>query len=298
MLGVRISAALFVAMAAAPALAHGGQGSGETAAGWTLDPLLILPLAIALAIYLSGRVKLARRAANPPQGTGLFIAGWTVLTLALVSPLHEAGERSFTMHMIEHELIMLVATLLLASSNSGAVMAWGLPRPLRLSLRLGWKSPLQALWKRLTEPVTATLVQGSVMWLWHAPPLFDRALESSPWHVAQHASFFLSSLLFWWAMLHPRDGRSGYGVSAACLFVTSLIGGALGALMSFSSSPWYQDYAAMGMTGVGLDPVDDQRLAGLIMWIPGGLVHGAAAVALFYKWFKAAEDSHAALSAH
>jgi putative membrane protein len=194
--------------------------------------------------------------------------------------------------MIEHELIMLVATLLLASSNTGGVLAWGLPKALRLSLGGSWKSPLQSLWKRLTEPITATAIQGVVMWVWHAPALFDRALESSGWHIAQHASFFISSLLFWWAMLHPR-ARGGYGVSAACLFVTSLIGGALGALMSFSQSPWYADYAAMGMTGIGLDPVADQQLAGLLMWIPGGLVHGIAALALFYRWLKSAEESHA-----
>jgi cytochrome c oxidase assembly factor CtaG len=149
-------------------------------------------------------------------------------------------------------------------------------------------------WKRLTEPVTATVLQTIVMWVWHAPVLFDRALESSGWHIAQHACFFLSSLLFWWAMLHPRGGRAGYGVSAACLFATSLVGGALGALMSFSASPWYSDYAAMGMTGIGLDPVTDQQLAGLIMWIPGGLFHGIAALVMFYKWLKTAEGAHAA----
>jgi cytochrome c oxidase assembly factor CtaG len=99
-------------------------------------------------------------------------------------------------------------------------------------------------------------------------------------------------------MLHPRGRGSGYGVSAGCLFATSLIGGALGALMSLSSSPWYAEYAAMGMTGIGVDPVTDQRLAGLIMWIPGGLVHGAAAVVLFYKWLKVAEGGHAALPVH
>ena len=267
------------------------------ALGWTLDPLLLIPLGLALLVYLVGWSRLSKRASAPVR-PALFLSGWAVLALALVSPLHEAGERSFTMHMIEHELIMLVATLLLASSNSGGVLAWGLPRPLRLALGGRWKSPLASLWKRLTEPVTATAVQAVVMWAWHAPPLFDRALDSSGWHIAQHASFFVSSLLFWWAMLHPRGRSSGYGVSAACLFATSLVGGALGALMSLSSSPWYADYAAMGMTGIGLDPVDDQRLAGLIMWIPGGLVHGAAAVALFYKWLKAAEAGHAALSVH
>ena len=247
----------------------------EHGLGWTLDPVLVVPLLLALLIYAVGWLRLSRRASDPPR-SALFLSGWTV---------------------IEHELIMLVATLLLAASTAGGVHAWGLPRPLRTALGGSWKSPLQYLWKRLTEPVTATAVQGAVMWVWHAPILFDRALDSFGWHVFQHACFFLSSLLFWWAMLHPRSRSGGYGVSAACLFVTSLIGGALGALMSFSSSPWYADYAAMGMTGIGLDPVDDQRLAGLVMWIPGGLVHGVAALVMFYKWLKASEAAHA-ISVH
>ena len=288
MLGVRLFA-LLPAFVAAPAFAH---GSHDGALGWTLSPLLVGPLALALVIYLVGWARLARRASTAVR-PGLFLGGWTVLTLALVSPLHEAGERSFTMHMIEHELIMLVATLLLAASGAGGVLAWGLPRAARQALGGRWTSPPQSWWRRLTEPVTATVVQGAVMWAWHAPPLFDRALDHPGWHIAQHASFFISALLFWWAMLHPRGRSEGYGVSAACLFATSLIGGALGALMSFSSSPWYADYAAMGMTGIGLDPVNDQRLAGLIMWIPGGLVHGVAAIILFYKWLRASEDGHA-----
>ena len=290
----RAAAALLLAFGASPAFAHGSHGQGLD---WTLDPLLTVPLALSLAIYLLGWRRLAKRAATPVK-PARFLAGWLVLTLALTSPLHEAGERSFTMHMIEHELIMLVATLLLASSHSGGVMAWGLPRPLRQRLGGGWKAPLQALWRRLTEPVTATAIQAVVMWGWHAPPLFDRALDSFGWHIAQHASFFISSLLFWWAMLNPRGRPGGYGVSAACLFATSMIGGALGALMSLSQSPWYADYAAMGMTGIGLDPVDDQRLAGLIMWIPGGLVHGVAALMMFYKWLKASEAGSAALPVH
>ena len=272
-----------------------GHHHPSEALGWTLDPLLTVPLALALLVYLMGWWRLSRRAATPVRPT-LYLSGWAVLALSLTSPLHEAGERSFAMHMIEHELIMLIATLLLAASGAGAVLAWGLPRPIRRGLAGSWKSPLQSLWRTLTEPVTATIVQGAVMWAWHAPILFDRALDSFGWHVAQHACFFLSSLIFWWAMLHPR--QRNYGLSAACLFATSLIGGALGALMSLSSSPWYADYAAMGMTGIGLDPVDDQRLAGLIMWIPGGAFHGLAALALFYKWLKSSEGGGSALPVH
>jgi cytochrome c oxidase assembly factor CtaG len=294
MLGLRFIS-LPLALLASPALAHGAREHGV---GWTLDPALLVPLGLALIVYVIGWRRLSKRASSPRRGPALFLSGWAVLTLSLISPLHAGGERSFTVHMIEHELIMLVATLLFAMSGSGGIMAWGLPRSLRQSLGGSWKLPLQRLWRRLTEPVTATAIQAAAMWIWHAPILFNRALESSGWHIAQHASFFITSLLFWWAMLHPRGGRSGYGVSAACLFATWMIGGALGALMSFSSSPWYADYAAMGLTGIGLDPVEDQRLAGLIMWIPGGLVHGLAALLLFHKWLKAAEDSHAALPVH
>ena len=259
------------------------------ALGWTLDPVLLVPLGLALLTYVAGWRRLMKRASAPPRPL-LFLSGWTVLTLSLVSPLHEAGEKSFTMHMIEHELIMLVATLLLAMSSAGGVLAWGLPRPVRRALGGSWKAPLARLWGSLTDPITATAVQGIVLWTWHAPILFDRALDSFGWHVAQHSCFLASSLLFWWAMLHPRRRDAGYGVSAACLLATSLIGGALGALMSFSQSPWYADYAAMGMSGIGLDPVTDQQLAGLVMWIPGGMVHGIAALVMFYKWL---ERSHA-----
>ena len=63
--------------------------------------------------------------------------------------------------------------------------------------------------------------------------------------------------------------------------------------MALSQSPWYSAYAAMGMSGIGLDPTTDQQLAGLVMWIPGGLVHGAAALWLLHRWLSS-EDGHAA----
>ena len=97
--------------------------------------------------------------------------------------------------------------------------------------------------------------------------------------------------VLWVALLGMR--RGGYLLSAACLFLTSMVEGALGALMTFSTSPWYASYAAMGLTGIGLDPVTDQHLAGLLMWIPGGLVHGAAAVALLHRWLRTSDQRSA-----
>ena len=284
-----LAAALMLAPASA-ALAHAGQEASQ-APGWEFNPLVVVPLALALLCFLVGQWRLAKRSNVARNRSWLFVGGWLVLALALVSPLHEGGESSFTLHMIEHELIMLVATLLLAASNAGGILAWGLPASARRALGGSWKAPLSHLWRRLTEPVTATIIQAVVLWLWHAPALFDRALASDGWHAAQHLSFVAASLLFWTAMLDHR--RGGYLLSAACLFLTTMVEGALGALMSLSQSPWYSDYAAMGVSGIGLDPTTDQQLAGLIMWIPGGLVHGAAALFLLYRWLSNSEGAHA-----
>ena len=285
-----IVAAATVAVAA-PAFAHGGHAHVQSAV-WTFEPLVTVPLALLLLLFLAGSARLASRSVVSRPRTWLFLGGWLILTLSLVSPLHESGERSFTLHMIEHELIMLVATLLLAASHASGILAWGLPGRLRQTLAGGWKAPVAKAWRQLTEPVTATVVQALVMWAWHAPALFDRALTSQAWHMAQHLCFIAASLLFWSAILR----RGGHLLSAACLFLTSLVEGALGALMAVSASPWYSAYAAMGLSGIGLDPVTDQQLAGLIMWIPGGLVHGGAALVLLHAWLTASDRD--AASAH
>ncbi|UAK25569.1 cytochrome c oxidase assembly protein [Sphingomonas nostoxanthinifaciens] len=114
--------------------------------------------------------------------------------------------------------------------------------------------------------------------------LFDRALANEGWHAVQHLSFLLSALLFWSAMIGHHGGRprqtGARAVAALCLFATSIISGALGALMAFSQSPWYAGYARLGMAPFGLTPAEDQQLAGLIMWVPGGLVHAAVALVM------------------
>jgi putative membrane protein len=284
--------ALLLLPAAGPALAHGGAQGAKSGA---VDAGVAIPLVLFALVYAIGAWRLRRRSrlgrGERAKGARLFAAGWLVLALAVASPLHEAGERSFTLHMIEHELVMLAAAWLLASSRPLPVLLWALPQEIRgRAGALGNASWLSIPWRFFTDPVVATVVQAVMLVAWHMPALFDRALGSEAWHIAQHLSFLASALLFWWAM---TNGRGGHGVAAICLFATSLVGGLLGALMSFSASPWYGAYAAMGMTPLGLDPVEDQHLAGLLMWIPGGLVHAGAALFFLYKWLRASEVSHA-----
>jgi cytochrome c oxidase assembly factor CtaG len=274
---------------AAPALAHHLEADRSAPPGWTLDAGVTVPLAVSALLFAIGWTRLrARCGPGAPaimRRAGLFGAGWLTLAAALVSPLHEAGERSFALHMFEHELLMLCSAPLLVLSEPLAVMLWAFPASGRRTLgRLSRSAPVRLLWRRLTAPVTATVLQAVALWLWHMPSLFDLALAREGWHAAQHLSFLLSALLFWSAMLSARGGRASrigdQAAAALCLFATSVVSGALGAIMAFSESPWYAGYAHLGMAPFGLTPAEDQQVAGLIMWVPGGLVHAGAALAL------------------
>jgi putative membrane protein len=269
-------AASFAALLAAPAVAHDGQAH---APGWTLAAEVTLPLLLTLLLYLAGYARLRARSGRGrgaiDRSAMLFAGGWLILAGAIVSPLHEAGEVSFTMHMIEHELIMLPGALLLIAARPAAALMWGLPRPLQALavpiVRLG-------VWRALAAPLIATVLQSLALTAWHVPTLFDRALRYDGWHIAQHLSFVVTALLFWAAMLGRGSDRSAALVSALCLFLTAMVGGGVGALMALDASPWYEGYVALGMTPYGLTPAEDQQLAGLIMWVPGGLFHLAAAL--------------------
>ena len=280
----RLSHAALLAAALAPvaASAHVLDPDPVAPPRWSFEPWVVAPVALAAVLFAIGWLRLRTRSGQGrpalDRRAALFGVGLVILAGALMSPLHEAGGRSFTAHMIEHELLMLAAAPLLAWSRPLAVMLWSFPAAGRRALgALGRSAPLAGTWRTLTEPVTATLLQAAALWLWHAPALFDLALSSEAWHIVQHLCFVVSALLFWSAML---DRRRGVGVTAVCLFATSMVSGALGAVMAVSQSPWYGPYAALGMTPYGLTPAEDQQMAGVLMWVPGGLVHAGAALAL------------------
>jgi putative membrane protein len=290
--------ALALVAFAGPAAAH-GVGPPHVEPGWTLDPAITVPLALSLALYATGAVRLVRR--GGPGRTArartalLFAAGWLALAGAVVSPLHELGERSFAAHMVEHELLMLVAAPLLVLARPLSVMLWALPRAPRKGLgKLSRANAVRLAWRAMTAPWTATILQIAVLWIWHLPALFDRALDRPAWHLAQHLSFLVTALLFWSSMFEAKRGEHSLGEPVLCLFTTSLVGGALGALMALSQSPWFARYAELGVAPFGLTPVEDQQLAGLLMWIPGGLVHAGAALALVGRALVSSGDPHEA----
>jgi putative membrane protein len=272
--------ALLLATAPSAGWAHGAP-SGSV--GWTFDAWVVVPCLVAIALYAAGRWHLAlRRSAPAPRGqTACFLTGWLVTVLSLVSPLHAAGGRSFAAHMLEHELLMLAGAPLLVMGRPLPVFLWAWPRRLRRAwAAVSVSAWVRTPWRVLSHPVVATVTQAVVLWAWHAPALFGLALASEGWHIVQHLCFVASALFFWTAMLDDTRMRRAPMMAVACLFATALVSGALGALMAFSSSPWYAGYARLGLTPFGLTTVEDQQVAGLLMWIPGGVIHAAAALAV------------------
>ena len=128
------------------------------------------------------------------------------------------------------------------------------------------------------------------MWLWHAPILYQAALRNGGIHTLEHLVFLVTALLFWWVLFeHSRPAYIHYGMTIPYLFLTVLQSGILGALMTFTSRPWYSYYAASD-TRWGLTPLEDQQLAGVIMWLPGGAVFTLLTVGYFAAWLHALEE--------
>jgi cytochrome c oxidase assembly factor CtaG len=258
--------------------------SGE----WLLIGLLFASgVWYAIGYFRVYRASHAGRARLRGQGL-MFGSGWAVIAASLLSPLHALGGQSFTAHMIEHELLMLVAAPLMTWSKPLGILLWAFPNRTRQQLgEFGNGDGYQRVWSTLSSPMSASLIQAIMLWLWHAPALFNAALLSETWHVLQHLCLFGSALLFWWSINRASSLDQHHGVAALWLFFTSLHSGLLGALMSFSESPWYPKYAAMALAGAGgLTPLEDQQLAGLIMWIPGGAFHAIVALVYLNRWFQ------------
>ena len=267
---------------------HGGQPHNwhDLVRAWSFEPLVVISLVISGVLFLIG---LGRCKSLRTWETFCFAGGWLALFVALVSPLHAWGRVLFSAHMTQHEVLMLVAAPLLVLGRPLVVFLWALP--LNWSRRLGNLgkiSSINNLWRVITIPFVAWVVHAIALWTWHIPLLFEAVQRNEAIHTAQHLSFFISALLFWWALIHGPQGAMGYGAAVLYLFTTSVHSGVLGALLTVAGSVWYPSYAGL-TTSWGLTPLEDQQLGGLIMWIPAGLVYLIAGLALFAGWLREAD---------
>jgi putative membrane protein len=276
-----------------PALAGAHQRQTGAVAGlpppgsWSLPAWVVVLLLLALAGYALGSWRVWRRAGWGRgvqwQHVAAFAAGWLVLAAALVSPLDALGAWLFSGHMVQHELLMVVAAPLLVLGRPLAAWTWAFGPGLRPGLGALVRVPAVAAgWRWITAPVAAWSAHALALWGWHVPAFFDAALQSEPIHILQHLTFLGTALLFWWSVL-GGDPRTARAAPMVLLFTTMLHSSILGALLAFASTPWYEPYTAT-TSAFGFSPLEDQQLGGLVMWIPGGIAYLVAGLALGARW--------------
>ncbi len=258
---------------------------------WRFEPQIVVPLLVAGALYVAGVVRLASRAGwtrHRRWQAAAFAAGWGTLVVALVSPLHPLGETLFSAHMAQHELLMVLAAPLLVLSRPLVPWLWALPIGWRRGLGALGRGWLGRLWRGLTVPLVAFTLHAVAIIGWHLPRLYDLALGSEAAHAAQHLSFLGTALLFWWSLAYGAAAEERWGAAIVWVTLTMAYTSALGVILTFAGSSLYPAYGARAAAW-GLTALEDQQLAGLIMWIPAGIAYLAAALVFAAQWMSASE---------
>jgi putative membrane protein len=264
---------------------HGHLDAGTVLRWWTIDPLVIGAFLLTTILYVRGARSLGGSNARLKWWEKLsFATGWAAVLLALVSPLDRLSDILFSAHMTQHELLILVAAPLLVLGRPLVAFMHAFTPASRQALQHAMRDGSSgSVWRALTRPLAAVVLHGAVVWLWHIPRLYEWALRNELVHTLQHLMFFVTAALFWWALMHGRYGRIGYGMSVVFVFVTAMHTGLLGVLLTFARVTWYPLYDARAVAW-RVSALEDQQLAGLIMWIPSGVLFMLLALALFGAW--------------
>ncbi|HEX7385065.1 MAG TPA: cytochrome c oxidase assembly protein [Burkholderiaceae bacterium] len=277
-------------LVAGTAHAHGAAAGGG---GLDWDPAIAAWITGAALLYARGwwRLGAARRArVVPGWRAASFTLGIASLLAALLSPLDALADDLFSAHMVQHLVLLLVAPPLLVAGRPWLAWLWAFGLPRRRALgRAFARLRRSGAARTAMGPAAVWLALTVVLWFWHLPGPYDRALANRDLHFVEHLCFFLVSIAFWTLVIEPYRVRRRLGHGPALLFVASIAlqNGLLGALLTFAGHPLYP--AHLGHTAAhGLTALEDQQLAGLIMWVPASAVHLAALSWLFVSWLNAA----------
>jgi cytochrome c oxidase assembly factor CtaG len=250
-------------------------------------PDVILVLAALGAVYVMGWMRLRRRGPALARlgRLALYGGGLAALGLALLSPLGSAASRLFLAHMVQHELLLMVAPVLLLLADPFPAVVWGLPagarRAVGRALAAGGRARRGLV--ALTSMPAAWVLSTAALWLWHLPAVYARAVGDGVLHDLEHVVFFASGLLFWWPVVRPAPrvraaGERVYGI--LYIVLAHLQNAVLGLGLMLAPVALYPPYAA---GGAGMSALDDQAWGGLIMWAGGGAIHMTALLALLAR---------------
>lgn len=224
-----------------------------------------------------------------------FFAGLAAVLIALVSPVDGLADELFSVHMVQHMLLMVVAAPLLQLGTPVRPLLLGLPRGIRRIFVRPVAAARSAHWMLhgLRVPLVAAVLYVGGLYVWHIPRIYDAAVESTGLHLLEHLWFLTAALLFWSVVIDPVPMRATLPYAARIPFLL-LVGAAqntiLGGLLAFSTRLFYGHYTGRS-AAFGLESVTDQRLGGAIMWVPGDLIFLAAASLAFFHWIALEEKT-------
>ena len=263
-------------------------------------PLALLGVSTCLARRLRRRTRSVRAAYRLANGWRLaaYLGGLAVVLLALVSPIDVLGGQFFFMHMIQHLFLVMLAPPLLMLANPLPFILWGLPEKWRrtaggwLSTALHRKSSFRRSLRSVTGPGLVWLLYVVFLVGWHDPNLYNAALRSEFVHDVEHLSFFLPAMLYWWHVVGagPRIHRQ-FGRPARMAYVIAAIPPTMftGIAIAFAEQPIYSYYLSVPRPW-NLDVLSDQRISGIIMWIPGSMMYIVAVLILAARWLRGEEN--------
>jgi len=256
---------------------------------WTLNPLAIVPIIAAAWVYAKGFRRAARAGTPHPRRSAVaFFIGLAVVALALASPIDAYAEASFTIHMVQHLLLTLLAPPLLAL---GAPIALALrstrPPTARLLSRLLRSVPAVVL----SDPVVGWALFVGVAFVIHLTPLFDLALRSQGVHALEHALWLGAALVYWWPIVgrDPSAHPVSYPVRLLSLFLAMPAMSFLALAIYSARAPLYDGYASLPAPW-GPSALADQRAGATTMWLVGNLALVLAMLVVATAW-KRDEDA-------
>jgi putative membrane protein len=254
--------------------------------GWSIEPPLAYVVVAALLYWLGGRRMRARAG---PLRTASFLAGLVTIVLALDSPVDDAADQLFWVHMVQHVLLLTVAAPLILLGRPWPRMWRALPLGFRTTVGRGLvRSGIAAPVRRLARPLPAFILFNGAIIFWHIPSMYNATLESNAVHQLEHAIFFFSALLFWARVIDPGPLRPKleWPLRIAYVAGSMVVGFGLGLTLVLAPHPLIEHYAALANRPGGLTALDDQQIAGGVMWVPGSISFTIAALIGFYRWLE------------
>jgi putative membrane protein len=230
-----------------------------------------------------------RRGTRPPPGQAArFLGAMLALLVALNGPLHDLSDGYlFSAHMVQHLVLTLVVPPLLLTGVPGWMVDGALAPVVA-------RRPGAALVRALTRPLTAFALYAGALIAWHLPALYNAALEVHGWHVVAHVVLLAAAVAGWWPIASPSRLAPALPPAAQLLylFVFGMPMTVVAAMITGAERVLYPFYATAPRI-VDLTPLADQRLGGVIMWVPSGLIPLVAFTVVFFRWAAAEADESA-----